>query len=264
MWASGGHRGYIDDEMHDPRKADPAARAAAFRRAHGYNSAGIMPSAAKLILIASSSPETEEVLARMRCMGTVYDYDTHDAQSLVELIEAAVQHNEGPLGSVAILMPGCGADSDLLIKLSSAVVLSGKENEPAFLSQSARLYTGGGDVLKVLSALGHAVRENGRVDLIGCRLYSAADGKALLHKVGAQTKTHFAATENRDGAWMTVSDGFDKKGASCTTTFDAKRHYLGELEANLPPSATPQQQPAPMREPPRTTGMSASTFTFVG
>ena len=37
-----------------------------------------------------------------------------------------------------------------------------------------------------------------------------------------------------------------------------------DVEANLPPSATPQQQPAPMREPPRTTGMSASTFTFVG
>ena len=193
-----------------------------------------------------------------------YDYDTHTAQSLVELVEAAVHQNEAPLGAIAILMAGCAGGSELL-NLSSTLVLRGKENEAAFFSQSAGLYVGGGDVLKVLKTLGSAVRDNGRVDLIGCRLASTPDGKALLKTVGAQTATHFAATDNRNGAWLTASDGFDKKGLPCTKTFDAKRHYLAaELSAGSPPAEAVHLRPPVPMQPPRATGLSASTFTFVG
>ena len=194
-----------------------------------------------------------------------YDYDTHTAQSLVELIEAAVHQNEAPLGAICVLMAGsCAAGGSELLNLSSTLVLRSKENEAAFFSQSAGLYVGGGDVLKVLKALGTAVRDNGRVDLIGCRLASTPDGKALLKTVGAQTATHMAATDNRNGAWLTASDGFDKKGLPCTKTFDAKRHYLADENAGSPPAEAINLRPPVPMQPPRATGLSASTFTFVG
>ena len=110
---------------------------------------------------------------------------------------------------------------------------------------------------------------------------------ALLHKVGAQTATHFAATENRNGAWLTVSDGVDKKGAPCTHTFDAKRHYLADelvkhqADADTQPApgagtgtgtgastgagtGPPHHMQEPPMQPPPARGLSASTFTFVG
>ena len=72
MWASGGRRGYLDEERTDPRRVDPEARAAAFKSAHGYNAAGVLPSMAKLVLIASNFPDKHEVLARLQCMGAEY------------------------------------------------------------------------------------------------------------------------------------------------------------------------------------------------
>jgi hypothetical protein len=244
MWASGGLRGWID-ERDDPRTIDPAVRAAAFRAAHGFNAAGALPSQGKLLLVASNVPWKEKVLARGRGLSAEYDYDTATTQSLVQLLADAVRDNEGPFGAIAVLM---AEDRSKLISLSARM-----EEE--------------GAVATVLDALGRAVRPNGRVDLIGCRLYAAAHGKALLANASHETATLFAATENREGEWMTQSDGFDKRGLECTTKFDAKAHYLvAEQPVRASDAVLPAQVQQHHQRPHHhttTSGVSASTFTHL-
>jgi hypothetical protein len=212
MWASGGKRGFLDtpDNM---KLIEGYDKVAAFRAAHGYNSAGILIDTAcmhglkpvasptitttpqllgltwsfhsrmihprvlqsSLVLVASNVLNKEQLLSGIKGAMHVYDYNS-TAQDIVELVHALAQQNEGPFGSIAVL---CDNGESLLSLCATMVVVNERD-----LAET--------DVFQVLLAIGTCVKPKGRVELIACRLDSTPTGKGFLTKLSDVTGKQFA------------------------------------------------------------------------
>jgi len=178
MWASGGRRGYLPETTANPKVLEGYDRVAAYRAMHGYNAQGVLIETSRLVLVASNVPDKEAALEGAKGMLYEYDFESATADSIIGLIEALVHENQGPFGSIAM-----ACNNSTLLSLSRTL----------FLDQHT--LQGESDVMRVMRALGGAVRSKGCVTFLACRLGTTDPGKALLSKLGAQTDSVFVASD---------------------------------------------------------------------
>lgn len=241
MWASGGRRGYLDtsDNM---KLLEGYDKVAAYRAAHGYNSAGILIQTSSLVIVASNVPNKDELLGGMKGVFCEYDYENSTPSYLIELVGALVQQNEGPFGSVALLCNNSGGSA--VLRLSASMVFDERVVADT-------------DVMQVLEAIGNSVRPKGRVDLLGCRLNATAAGKAFLSKLTKQCGVQFAA---KDDKRMVMGGGFGGTGGPSSPRAPVA-DTLAELHGRQPsvdnlvgahsPGGSPSAgKPTPIVEPP--------------
>ena len=92
----------------------------------------------------------------------------------------------GPFESIALACHGDGPSSGFAWKISTHVFVT----EPSAL---------GDGVTSVLTALGKATVEGGRVDLFACSLLATPEGKLTFESIQRATATHFAASDDLTG-----------------------------------------------------------------
>ena len=160
MWASGGRRGYLPETTANPKVLEGYDRVAAYRAMHGYNAQGVLIETSRLVLVASNVPDKEAALEGAKGMLYEYDFESATADSIIGLIEALVHENQGPFGSIAM-----ACNNSTLLSLSRTL----------FLDQHT--LQGESDVMRVMRALGGAVRSKGCVTFLACRLGTTDPGK---------------------------------------------------------------------------------------
>ena len=171
--------------------------------------AGVKRACNRLVLYSDNTPDKRDFVRMVKCAKREYAFATATAESIISLLNSVVS-TEGLLDSIALACHGPahdGAGEAFCWELSKKIVLT----DQAQLDDPTDSFT------RVMSALGDAVVEGGRVDLFACSLLKHEVGLRSLHAIETATSTNFAASTDVTGNpkdkanWLMESDGVDVK-----------------------------------------------------
>jgi len=165
----------------------------------------------RLVIISSNTPDIKDFRAAVKCTKFTYDFKVATSEDIVKQVSIA----RASLGcapnnkfqSIALACHGPQGDSGSW-KVSEEIMVGADAAEMNDVTSGAS---------KLITALGDAVVDGGRVDLFACKLLKTETGQAIFKAIQEKTQTNFAASDDltgnptAGGDWIMESDGTNVK-----------------------------------------------------